>query len=282
MLDSAKQLLIVVVVGIAAFPVASWVVAGLQTANGATGGPLLMADHGVAAMLRVLLAFAAFGALALAAGRLTHRDTGVFALGLTWILVCIETMPIDDVFRLLDDLSKPSSGYFWLMAIETVIWAVPAALIVIAMARFAPSRYPDEAPHRSTVSINGTIAALALTLLLGWVLVRSNLKGQTTYGIMAAHAFAVMAVRLAVPNCCGAMLALIPGAVGVIAMISSAIVTGDDALLDMAQGALWPLARVLPIEYVGAGTAGVSLGISLARSFSADDVDASNPNAAAN
>lgn len=282
MLDTTKQLVIVIIVAIAALPVSSWVLAGLQASNGAVGAPLLLSDPGVGALIRVVLASAAFGVLALAAGRLSHRDTGVFAFGLAWTLLCIRTMPIDDVFRFLDDVSKPSGGYFWLMAIETVIWAVPAVAVVWIMARFAPSRYPDEVSARASVSINGTIAAVVLTLALTWVLVRSDMKGQTTYGIMAAHAFAVMAVRLALPTSCGTLLAMIPGVVGVIAMASSAVMTGDGALADMAAGSIWPLARVLPVEYVGAGTAGVSLGIGLARSFSADEVDASNASAASN
>lgn len=267
-----------IVVSLAAalgYPIATWALSAMHAANGLPGAPLALADSPLAPAGRALLAALAFAILAILAGRLTDRSSGLLTFGILLLLIAHRTAPIRELLQFIDDAGRSPSATWLLLALESLFWSLPAALAVYGVLRFAP---PDHEPHpgepespaRSAVSLRGFAVALLLAAVLAWVMLRTNLKGQSIGGTLAALALAVMIVRILWPTVCSGLLAALPTALALICTLSSVILIGSDPLLRLAEGSLWPLARPAPLDLIGAGFVGVAFGIKLARGFAAE------------
>ena len=185
-----------------------------------------------------------------------------------WTIVAYRSAPIDDLIRLLDDFDRGVTGSLLLFAVElVVVWAIPALIVMFLLMKFAPSRYPDEEGPRSALSLKSLAVACVLGLALCWLMNRTDLKGQAIGGVIAGMALAIMIVRLIWPNANGTTLVLAVPVVGVVGHVVGAFFMGDNAMEMVTKGETWALSRPSPLDYVAAGFVGVSLGISLARSF---------------
>lgn len=272
MLDAVKQSIIIAAAGLLAFIPSRWVLRALETGDGALGGPLALADQPIIAVVAIITCSVWFGVLALACGRLSHRYTGSLVFGLGWTMIALRSITSAEMFRLIDGplVTRSYPIMAVLLALECLLWAVPAGLTVFALAKLAPTRYQGEQAVRAGASLAGSAACLAIALLLSWVVLRTDAKGQAVFGLIFAFAVSVMLVRMVVPHCNGSVLFLVPVVVGVIGYLVGAVLMGDAPLDALADGRTWPLSRPLPMEYLGSGLMGVSLGIAMARSFGSE------------
>ncbi|MFG0329429.1 MAG: hypothetical protein ACF8PN_05955 [Phycisphaerales bacterium] len=271
MLDAIKQWILFIIAVALAVPVANWALAGFEGPHGRDGVPMLLAASPFGAIIRMLVASAWFGLLAVVTGVLSHRYTGAFVFGFLWIVIAYRTATVEDVLRLLDGVDRGVRGSFILLAVECFIWALPAAVVTLALGRLAPNRYPDEKGPLAPVSLQAFGGACLLGLGLVWLIARTNLKGQALGAVIVGLALAVMIVRLARPRANGLLLFATPLVVGVVGYLIGAFVMSGGGARIIAEQRVWALARPLPIDFIGAGIAGVSLGIFLARSFGPEE-----------
>ena len=284
MLQALKPWLVVVLALALAFPIADWAENGFEAFNGQVGVPLVVSDSVADATTHFLGATAAFGLIALVAGWLTQRYTGMLVYGLCWIVVAMRGAPIDDVRRLIGEMGRGFPSTFAFFAVETLLWNTPALILLLLLIRLAPNRYPEQDSRFSPASVRGFVLTLGLTLVLGWIFLRTDLQGQTVCGFAAACALATMIARLVWPHCNASVLFAAPAIVGVVGQLGAAVLIGDDALIRAARAAAgddpayWALGRLLPLHAIAGGTFGVALGIGLARVFGTEDLPANHPN----
>ena len=267
MRDTIKQLVLVLVAGLLAIPCANWMLAGLRAYDGLVGVPIMLTEHAFAALFRFLVVNVVLIAMAIVVGKLSHRYTGALVFGLAWTLLARRGIPVDELLRHLDTFDLSARTVYLKFVIESIIWAVPAGMLVVALSKLTPNRYEHEDGPLASLSMRGVGLAFVLAIVLCWIVVRTDLKGQAVFGVMAACTVAAMATRLVWPTCNGSVLFVVPLLVAVVGYVSSSFIMADNPLLRVATGAVWPLARPMPIDFLGAGMFGIALGIGAARSF---------------
>jgi hypothetical protein len=265
-----KQWVVVVASIFLAVGLRGWLLQSFKAADGQIGVPLMLCDGLLGALLPALAACLWFGIIAVVAGWVTHRYTGLLVYGLCWIFVTAKSAPVDDLVRMIADTGRSFTPIYWSFALESVIWTIPAAVVLAILTRFARNRYKNEDGWFAASTIIGFALCTALTLVLAWVVVRTDEVGQAVFGFAFASLLATAIARLGWPTCNGGALFIVPLVVGVIGAISSAFMMGERSLELVTAGTTWPLARVTPLVYVTSGFIGVSLGIWLARSFGPD------------
>jgi len=273
MQDTIKQFSLVVVAGLLAAPVANWALHGMESADGTLGVPLVLTAHPISATLHAAVAMVWFGILALIAGRLSHRYTGALVFGLGWTLVARRGIDAGELIRHLDTFGLSDSGTYWKFCVETVVLAIPTVLLIFLLAKKTRTRYEDEGGRFDPASVRGAVTGCVIGLIACWVFVVTDSKGQAVFGVLAGCAVASTVVRLAWPNCNGSILYVVPIVVGLVGSVSSAFMMSSGSILKMASGSIWPLARVMPIDYIGPGIFGIALGIGIARAFGAEEPD---------
>lgn len=272
MWDSVKQSCVVVAAGLVLIPVTYWAVGSHFGADGASAVPLAFVESGlVPAIVRLAAAGVVLLAVSIAGGMLTHRYTGAFILGLGWLLMAQHAPSIDSLIRSASEHSSLGTGTYIMLAAESIVWGALSMIAVYALARFAPNRYPNEVSWSDRRSVTGAGLSLVLACAFCWVCLRTDLKGQTLYGTTAGIALAVMMTRMTWPTVSGQALFLVPVVLAILGYASSIFLVGSNALEEQLRSSLWPLLRPIPLDYAAGGMLGVSLGISLAHSFSYED-----------
>ncbi len=270
MRDTIKQFVLVLIGLLLAIPVAGWTLRGMYSLDGLQGMPLVLCEHPVAALFRIMVAMLWFAGLAIIIGRLSHRYTGLLVFGIGWTLVARNGADVGEMLRFVDESGIAARGLYLKFAAEVVLYAVPAAIVVFVLTKLTPNRYDDELNTLHPQSLTAAVVILVLSVVGTWLAVRTDDKGQTVYGVMAGCAVATAIVRLYWHQSCGSLLFLAPVVVGLVGTISSAIMIGDSPLNRYASARLWELACPMPIDYLGPGILGVALGIGLARVFGAE------------
>ena len=270
MFESIKQWTAVITGGVVAWPVASWVLARMQTGDGWAGAPLTLCSPLAAALLAAVCGIIGFAAISLVVGRVTNRYTGMLMYGLCWMIVARRGVPIDALLRHVADGGGAFGAMYLKFAIETCLWTIPVAALMAAHVRVSPNEYPNQENRFSPSSIKALACNIVLGAALGWVFLRTEAKGQTVFGFAAASAIATTVTRLIWPRCNASILFVAPAAVGVIAAITTLMLGASDPVARMAAGDFWALGRLMPLDAISAGTFGTALGIGLARSFGAE------------
>jgi len=270
MFESIKQWAAVITGGVMAWPVASWVLARMQTGDGWTGAPLTLCSPLMAALVAAAVGVIAFAVISLVVGRVTDRYTGMLMYGLCWMIVARRGAPIDALLRHVADGGGAFGAVYMKFAIETCLWALPVTLLMAAHVRVSHNEYPHQENRFSPSSLNALACNIVLGVALGWVFLRTEAKGQTVFGFAAAGALATMVTRLIWPRCNASILFVAPAAVGVIAAITTLMIGASDAVARLAAGDFWALGRLTPLDAISAGTFGTAMGIGLARSFGAE------------
>ncbi|MFW5652592.1 MAG: hypothetical protein ACOC0P_00985, partial [Planctomycetota bacterium] len=84
---------IVLIIALAlAIPVANWVLYRLSAIDGDLGGPLVLADHLLSALVAAIVAAVWFSLLAIVVGRLTSRTVALFVYGMAWTFIAYRSM----------------------------------------------------------------------------------------------------------------------------------------------------------------------------------------------
>ncbi len=275
MQDTIKQISLVIAAGLLAVPVANWTLSGMSSPDGLIGVPITLAAHPLTAIVRVVVAMLWFGGLAFVVARLSHRYTGALVFGLAWTLVSRRGIEIDELIRYADSFDLGMSGIYLKFSLESLILAIPAGILIILLAKNTSTRYDDEHGRSTPISIRGTVIGCVIGIVACWIFVRTGFKGQAVFGVIAGCALASAVVRLLWPQCNGSTLYVVPIAVAIVGSVSSYFVMGSGipALELMAAGKIWPLAMPMPIDFVGPGIFGIALGIGIARTFGAEELD---------
>ncbi|MBL1218316.1 MAG: hypothetical protein D8M59_12575 [Planctomycetes bacterium] len=276
MWDSIKQTCVVCVAGLILLPLTYWAVGNLHAADGADSVPAAFAVSGLgSAFIPFVGCSVLILILTIAGGKLTHRYTGAFILGLGWLLMSNQAPSIDSLIRSAVGQDALGASLYVMLAVEAVAWGLVSLLGVWALHRWAPNQYPNEVAWADKQSLMATGVALVLGCGFCWAFLRTDLKGQTLYGTAAAITLAVMITRMTWPNACGSMLFLAPFGVAVVGYLAAIFMVGPQALEQQLDGTLWPLLRPIPLDYAAGGLLGVSVGIAMARSFAYEDRDSS-------
>lgn len=270
MFESIKQWAAVITGGVIAWPVASWVLASMQTSDGWAGAPLTLCSPLVSALVAAVCGVIGFGVISIVVGRVTNRYTGMLMYGLCWMIVARRGVSIDAVLRHVADAGGAFGAMYVKFAIETCVWAIPVAALMAAHVRLSPNAYPHQESRFTPMSLKALACNIVLGVALGWVFLRTEAKGQTVFGFAAASAIATMVTRLIWPRCNASILFVVPAVVGVVAAITTLMFGASDAVARMAAGDFWALGRLMPPDAMSAGTFGTALGIGLARSFGAE------------
>ncbi len=278
--NTIKQWIFVAAALALSWPLSSWILFHLRAYDGSMGVPLARGFALSDVLLPLAASLVAFAILAWVAARTTHRYVGSLIFGLCWLVLAHRFTPVDTLLRMA--VSDPAVGPSGLkslyvkFAFEALAWALPAVLLVLAFARSTPSRYPTEHGWKSPDSLTAAALSLLGTLALSWLFVRTEERDQSVGGLVAASALSVMIARMIWSNANGSLLiiALTAGA-GLLGTLCSAFMMSPDVLDSMARSTLWPLVRVLPLDWVAGCLFGSALGIGLARTFS--EVDQPEP-----
>lgn len=280
MLDTVKQWIVVIVAAFLCLPVANWVLPGLEGIDGQIGVPIALCHHPMEAIAKILCAFIWFSLIAVAGGKLTHRYTGAVIYGLGWVFILYRSPGVIDILQLLSVTGRGSVNLFVWDCVYLVLWAVLSMITIGLLTRFTPTRYEDENKPLAKENLRTVITLIISGLILTWVFVRTDIRGQVVFGTMGAFAVATMITRLLWPNCNGSVLFIAPFVAGCVGYISGVFIVGNDALEMLISSSLWPLVKPMPLDYLGSGVVGVSLGIGLARSFSQEPEQALQSNTA--
>jgi hypothetical protein len=221
----------------------------------------------------VLGTVAAFGALALAlvlgavAGRLEGIRAGFTTAGLVVAWAAWRTGPVDQIVRAND-----SAGVLGRLAAEGLLFG--AAGVALAVAISAVSK--RDSHHLGGRLLAGTsgLAAIGVGVLAGaaiaWLVARTPLKGQAvaaaiTGGVAIGAAGRLADLSATLPSLC------IPIAVlAILGPLSGLVVgAGNAASLLTAgrNGTLFPLANILPLDWIAGGLLGIPLGVTWAASM---------------
>jgi len=272
MRDVIKQFSVVVVAGLLAIPAANWAVHGLESPDGLIGVPITLSASPISASIHLAIALIWFALLAYAVGKFTHRYTGALVFGLAMTLIARRGIDAGQLVRHLDTFNISPMKTYLLFTVESLALSIPSIAIIFALAKNTSTRYEDEQGRFDPLSIKGMVVGSFLGLISCWVMVPTDNKGQAVFGIMAGCALTATIIRLMWPVCNGSVLFIIPVIVAVVGSISSAFIMNSDIINKMTSDTIWPLARPMPIDFIGAGIAGIAIGIGLARSFGAEEV----------
>lgn len=275
MQDTIKQISLVTAAGMLAAPVANWTFHSLNSTDGLLGVPITLAAHPITAIIRITIAMLWFGGLAYTVAKLSHRYTGALVFGLAWTLVARRGISADELIRYAESFDLSMRATYLKFGVESLIWAAPAGILIFILAKATRTRYEDEHSRAAPATIRGTVIGCVIGIIASWIFLRTGLKGQAVFGVLTGCALASTIVRLLWPQCNGSTLYLVPVVVALAASVSSFFVmgSGTPAIERMASGSVWPLAMPLPIDFIGPGIFGIALGIGIARTFGAEEMD---------
>lgn len=256
-------------------PLAAALIAGLRAPDGGGQVSLLLSTT---PMQGVLGGLAALG-LALLAGvlgaRFIEQRSGLMAAGLVLAWAAWNTGRIDRVLAI-----SPARSALFTLAVESALFgllAVGVALVILKV----PTRMPrfiaagdttrvlgDKTHHEPTRLIDPTAALALAAAIVGaavgaWFVASAMLKGQTFAAAVVAGLLAAAAGRLASQRVTPAWfflgLVLVAIAGPVIATFMHAGTLGPTRAA--FAGRLFPLARLMPLDWIAGAFVGVPLGL---------------------
>jgi hypothetical protein len=207
--------------------------------------------------------------MGLAAAKLTSARAGMVAAGLTLAWAAWRGGDVEMIIR-----TAQSPAPLWRLAIEGAILGVLAIALMIAMHAIAHREHhelvPGEAPGLGKVvreSIGTPSAAIGvLAAIVGggataWVLGNSGMKGQTVGAAWVAGLVGAAVGRLA-DNRAPAAAFLVPAAVlAVICPVATAMAQGSNIVPWVNGGGLFPVARIVPLDWMAGAFLGVPIGL---------------------
>jgi len=206
----------------------------------------------------VVLAIVAAGAFGLIAARLTSVGVGMFCAGtaLSWCAYTGAT--VEGLIRI-----SASARPLWLLSIEAAgLGALTLGVLIVILKK-------KKTDHPSTAEadeIFGSQAALGagvsflVAAIAAWVIAREGISGQTLAAAGLATMFAVAAGRSVAPA--ASVVSCLAGVllVGVAGPAVGAVLHGGGLVEASYSGALFPLARVTPLDWASGVLLGAPMG----------------------
>ncbi len=215
---------------------------------------------GLGALLAVFLIAAVFAALG---SRLCTPRVGLACAGFSLVGAAWMSGSVMDLMRW-----APAPDALWRLAAEGAIAAILAVVVAALVNSIGGSDRRDGAdPPASAQGALGFCIALAVGAAAAWVIARETTKGQTiAAGIFAGFIGATVARVTATRS---SLLAIASG-VGMLAVIGpilGGVLSSADAIRAIYEGRFIPLARPMPLDWIGGMFVGLPLGLTWAASF---------------
>lgn len=223
---------------------------------------------GLAAAIAAVLAALIVGVIG---ARLVGAKAGMSAAGLVLAWAAWRTGTIDQIIR-----GNGTGDVLWRLAAEGVIFGVAGVALAFVVAALARADHEDKEAHAGAPARRLSPGAMAGPVIAGviaggaaaWLIAQTPLKGQAFAGAVVGAMFAAAAGRL-IDMRAGLATLAIPVAVLAILGPLSGIVMGasPNMLVAGRNGALFPLANILPLDWIAGGLLGIPLGIGWAASL---------------
>lgn len=215
---------------------------------------------GLGALLAVFLIAAVFAALG---SRLCTPRVGLACAGFSLVGAAWMSGSMMDLMRW-----APAPDSLWRLAAEGAIAAILAVIVAALVNSVGGSDRRDGAdPPASAQGALGLCIALAVGAAAAWVIARETTKGQTiAAGVFAGFIGATVA-RVTAPRSSLLAVAAGVGLLAVIGPILGGVLSGADALRAIYEGRFIPLARPMPLDWIGGMFVGLPLGLTWASSF---------------
>ncbi len=263
---------------LAAGPLAGLATAWLRAPDGgsdatplASSSPVLGLAAGLGAVLLAMV-------VGLVAGRLVGIKAGMSAAGLVLAWAAWRTGTIDHIIR-----GAGSGRVLWRLAIEGVLFGAAGVAVALLLSRLGTPDHHDEhgrdakpgdghEPRRFSLDPKLLAGPVAAGLVAGgvaaWLIAQTPLKGQAVAAaiigaIAAAAAGRLVDYRAALPT-----LAIPIALLAVLGPLSGMVMgASPDVLVAGRNGALFPLANILPLDWIAGGLLGIPLGVAWAGSL---------------
>ncbi len=267
-------------------PIAGLLMAGLRAPDGAGAGTPLVCTTpamGLLAGLGVL-------GIALIPGLISARFVGVragmVAAGMTLAWATWRTGTSDELIR-----SAGSAEILGSLAVEGAIFGVLGIGLALLLAGFGRHEHADHSQDSPTMTAGGSIGhkvtehikslfggkgtptAILVAVVVGggvaWVIAQTPLKGQAVGAACFGALFAAAAGRLAAYQAPLATLAVPVALLAVLGPLSGMVLGAGlgNMLAAGRAGTLFPLANILPLDWVAGGLIGIPFGASWAGSM---------------
>ncbi|MCB9840699.1 MAG: hypothetical protein H6809_03495 [Phycisphaeraceae bacterium] len=273
-------------------PLAAAPMAALRDATGGTDATILVGTSLPAGLLAGIVPLLAAAAVGLLGARLVSPKPGMVAAGLVLCWAAWRSAGIDGLMR-----ATRSAASIWPLAIEgAILGVIGIALGAIVWQAGTRHAQHDDAKRRATTTpadANATLALLRMTSLasaakggpiaaigaalvaagLGaWLLAQDPLKGQTIAagvlaGIAAGGFSRAVASREAPPTPIPALIAM--ALLALIGPITAIVFGGGGSRLvvQAIQGDAFPLAMLMPFDWLAGAFWGIPIGLSWADSM---------------
>ncbi|MEZ6192731.1 MAG: hypothetical protein R3C45_15765 [Phycisphaerales bacterium] len=258
-----------------------WLLAlsSLRAVDGSTGLSLMDARVGTAsAVLIVVIA----GLPACIAGLLSASTgnplTGAFTVAGALIPLTTIGGSITGYFQ-----RAALPGVFKPLAVESVIWLVYMAVVLVVIDRLrkrvrpclsglAVRQHLGTGTGLTLPNVNALLAGLVATAGGAFVcnlLLQSPDGGQVNCGLVIGFAVSALVAQTALPQHNPVVILLSPMvvAIGAYLWVGSSYTTPDALLADIYSGDLPKLALALPMQYASSGVAGCAIGVGLAQTM---------------
>lgn len=215
---------------------------------------------GLAVLMLVFLLAAVMGVVG---AKVCGPRTGLAAAGLTLLGPAWMSGTMTDLLRW-----APAPGAFWRLAAEGAICIALATVVVRVIDRSGESDRRDGAdPPLSAQSVLGACVCLAVGAAAAWVLARETTKGQTIAAGFFAGFIGATVARVVAHRSSVLALAAGAAALAVIGPVLGATLSGPEALRHLYEQRLIPLARPMPLDWIGGALLGLPLGMTWAASM---------------
>lgn len=250
-------------------PVAGLLMAGVRAPDGGPDASPLTGADPVRGLLLGLGAVAIAGAMGLLAARLTNAWAAMTTVGLTLAWAAWRAGNVEMILR-----EANSAAPLWRLAIEGAIFGGLAVAIMIGIHAITVRDHHESAPRaaaglgktvRESAGGTGVLLAVFAAIVAGagaaWIIANTGLKGQTVGAALMAGLVGAAVGRL-VDNRVPASVFLVPAAVlAVVAPAAAAVAFRGDIVAVVNHGGLFPVARVMPLDWIAGAFLGVPIGL---------------------
>lgn len=237
-------------------PIAGSLIGSLRAPDGGPAATALLNESMPKGVLLTMLVIVMAGVIGVVGSKLTTWRVGLFGAGLVLTWGAFSAGQLNDVLR-----RTHTGSTYWTLAGEGLL--LGAVVLAVAWVILKVSRQPEEAsvkPSQFGQAGNGLLVTIAVGCVVGALVARSELVGQTVAAAIAAGTFGALIGR--VVSSTAPTIVFIAGGVllAVIGPMSGALVDGGAAIERLYAGHTFPLARVMPLDWLGGVLIGVPVG----------------------
>lgn len=247
-------------------PLAGMCTAGLRLWDGSDRATLLVSTSPVSGVVLGVVAIALATAVGVVAARLINASYGFFTAGLALAWAAWGTGDIDAIVR-----SYQSGAPLWRLAVEGAIVGACGVgacwLILRAAKKPATPAVVEFDEHVWATRGKGFAACLAAAAVAAWLFAPESLKGQTFAAAAVAGMAGALAMKMAARTATPMVVFAVVAVMACGGPVAAAVYYGSGAnivrpIYAGAPGAMLPLVRILPLDWLAGALVGVPIGLS--------------------